>query len=67
MKSDCGRVNVWLTNHSGLFQPLYSSPGQEEGHHEEGHPGSSILTWRIPWTEEPGGLQPMGAQRVGHD
>ena len=28
---------------------------------------SSILGWRIPWTEEPGGLQPMGSQRVGHD
>ena len=28
---------------------------------------SSILTWRIPWTEKPGGLQPMGSQRVGHD
>ena len=28
---------------------------------------SSILAWRIPWTEEPGGLQPMGLQRVGQD
>ena len=28
---------------------------------------SRILPWRIPWTEEPGGLQPMGSQRVGHD
>ena len=28
---------------------------------------SSILAWRIPWTKEPGGLQPMGSQRVGHD
>ena len=28
---------------------------------------SSILAQRIPWTEEPGGLQPMGLQRVGHD
>jgi len=28
---------------------------------------SSILAWRIPWTEEPGGLQPMGSQRVGHN
>ena len=27
---------------------------------------SSILAWRIPWTEEPGGLQPMGSQGVGH-
>ena len=29
-------------------------------------PHSSILVWRIPWTEEPGGLQSMGLQRVGH-
>ena len=28
---------------------------------------SSILAWRISWTEEPGGLQSMGLQRVGHD
>ena len=28
---------------------------------------SSILAWRIPWTEEPGGLQFMGSGRVGHD
>ena len=28
---------------------------------------SSILAWRIPWTEEPGGVQSMGSQRVGLD
>ena len=28
---------------------------------------SNILAWRIPWTEEPGGLQFIGSQRVGHD
>ena len=28
---------------------------------------SSILAWRIPWTEDPGRLQSMGSQRVGHD
>jgi len=28
---------------------------------------SSILAWRIPWTEEPGGLQSIGLQRVGHN
>ena len=28
---------------------------------------SSILAWEIPWTEEPGGLQSMGLQRVGRD
>ena len=28
---------------------------------------STVLAWRNPWTEEPGGLQAMGSQRVGHD
>ena len=30
-------------------------------------PHSSVLAWRLPWTEEPGGLQSIGSQRVGHD
>ena len=30
-------------------------------------PLSSTLAWKIPWTEEPGGLQSMGSLRVGHD
>ena len=28
---------------------------------------SSVLAWRIPWTEEPGGLQSTGSRRVGHN
>ena len=39
-----------------------------EGPLEEGmETHSGILAWRIPWTEEPGGLQSVGCQRVGHD
>ena len=39
-----------------------------EGPLEEGMAThSSVLAWRIPWTEEPGGLQSIGAQRVGHN
>ena len=34
---------------------------------EEGHEFSSILAWRIPWTEELHGLQSTGSQRVGYD
>ena len=30
-------------------------------------PHSSPLAWKIPWMEDPGGLQSMGSQRVGHD
>ena len=40
-------------------------PGQPPGAVMATH--SSILTWRIPWTEKPGGLQSMGLQRVGHN
>ena len=34
---------------------------------EKGMATLVILTWRIPWTEEPGRLQSVGSQRVGHD
>ena len=43
------------------------SPGCEDPLEEGMATHSSILTWRIPWTEEPGGLQSMGSQRVRHD
>ncbi len=41
--------------------------GQEDPLEKEMATHSSILAWRIPWTEEPGGLQSMGSQRVRHD
>ena len=43
------------------------SLGREDLLEKEMATYSSILTWEIPWTEEPGGLQSMGLQRVGHD
>ena len=43
------------------------SLGREDPLEEEMAAHSSILAWRIPLTEEPGGLQSMGSQRVGHD
>ena len=43
------------------------SLGQKELLEEGMATHSSILAWRIPWTEDPGGLQFMGSQRVGHD
>ena len=42
------------------------SVGQEDPLEEEMATHSRILAWRILWTEEPGGLQSMGSQRVGH-
>ena len=43
------------------------SLGQEDLLEKEIATHSSILAWAIPWTEEPGGLQSMGLQRVRHD
>ena len=43
------------------------SLGWEDPPEEEMVTHSSILAWRIPWTEEPGGLQSTGLKRVGHD
>jgi len=45
------------------FQPLDQEDPLENGMATH----SSILAWRIPWIEQPGGLQSMGLQRVGHD
>ena len=41
--------------------------GQEDPLEKEMVTHSSILAWKIPWTEELGGLQSLGLQRVGHD
>ena len=43
------------------------SLGREDPLEESMATYSSILAWKIPWTEEPGGLQFMGSQRVGRD
>ena len=42
------------------------SLGQEDLLEKEMATHSTILAWKIPWTEEPGRLQPMGLERVGH-
>ena len=64
------QVAQWVKNppaHAGNEGDEGSIPGSGRspggGH---GNP-SSILAWRIPWAEEPGGLQSMKLQRVGHD
>ena len=48
---------------AGVIRDMGSIPGL--GRFPEAH--SSILAWRIPWTEEPGGLQSMGLHRARHD
>ena len=46
---------------------LGSIPGSGRAPGEGNANQSNILAWKIPWMEEPGGLQSMGLQRVGHD
>ena len=43
------------------------SLGQEDPQEKEIATHCSVLTWKIPWMEEPGGLQSIGSQRVGQD
>ena len=63
-------MNMWYNLSSSL--PIFDVvtllsvcvcvwPGGAHANH------SNILVWRTPWTEEPGGLQPMGSQRIRHD
>ena len=72
-----GLMCPWLVL-SSMFWPLYNHPayplvpavqslGPEDLLEEGTATHSSILAWRIPWTEEPGRLQSMGSQRVRHD
>ena len=50
-----------------MLETQVQSLHQEDPLEKEIATHSSILAWRIPWTEEPGGLQSMWSQRVGHD
>ena len=50
-----------------IWETRVQSLGQEDLLEKEMATHSSILAWKIPWTEEPGRLQSMGPQRVGHD
>ena len=54
-------ANAGDVRDEGSIPGLGRSLGGGHGNH------FTILVWRIPWTEEPGGLQSMGLQRVGHD
>ena len=52
---------------SAMQETQVQSLGQKDPLEKGTATHSSILAWEIPWTEEPGGLQSMGSQRVGHD
>ena len=50
-----------------MWETRVQSLGREDPLEKEMATHSSILAWKIPWTEEPGRLQSLGSQRVGHD
>ena len=56
-----------LPAHTGIIRDAGSIPGLDDPLEEGMGTHSSILAWRIPWTEEPGGLQSTGSHRVGHN
>src|SRR5574340_240593 len=56
-----------IKNAPAMRETWVGSLGWEDPLEEGMATHSSILAWRIPWTEEPGGLQSMGSQRVGED
>ena len=56
-----------VKNLPAMQETWVQSLGWEDPLEEDMATHSSILAWRTPWTEESGGLQSMGSQRVGHD
>ena len=54
-------------NLPAMWETWVRSLGREDPLEEGMATHSSVLAWRIPWTEEPRGLQSMGSQRVRHD
>ena len=56
-----------LSANAGDIRDVGSVPGVERSPGGGHATHSSILAWRIPWTEKPGGLQSMGEHRVRHD
>ena len=56
-----------VKNPSAVWEMCIPSLGQEDPLKKEMATHSRILDRKIPWTEEPGGLQSMGSQKIGHD
>ena len=60
-------VSRTVKNLPTMLETLVQSVGQEDPLQKGMATHSSILAWRIPWTEEPGGLQSLRLQRIGHE
>ena len=67
MLVDTSLVAQTVKRLSTMQETRVRSLGREDPLEKEMATHSSILAWKIPWTVEPGRLQPMGLQRVGHD
>ena len=67
MKESYHSVAQMVKNPPAIQETRVQSLGQENPLEKGSATHSRILAWRIPWTEEPGGLQSMGLQRVGHN
>ena len=62
-----GSPRILVVGSLSLLQQIFPTQELNQGLEKEMATHSSILAWEIPWTEEPGGLQSAGSQRVGHD
>ena len=62
MEAQINRLKAWIKKIQEMFNKEL-----EEFKEEAMAPHSSTLAWKVPWTEEPGGLQSMGSLRVRHD
>ena len=60
-------VAQMVNNLPSVWETWFQSLGWKDPLEKGMATHSSVLAWRIPWTEEPGGLQLMGLQRVRHD
>ena len=60
-------VAQMVKNLPANWETCFQSLGWEDTLEKKTATHSSTLAWRIPWTEEPGRLQSMGSQKVGHD
>ena len=67
LNGDASLVAQQVKNPHAMQETRVQSLGQEDLLEKDMETHSSILVWRIPWTEEPGGLQSMGSQRVRDD
>ena len=67
LRKNASLVAQRLKHLPGMWETWVQSLGREDPLEKEMATHSSTLAWRIPWREEPGRLQSMGSQRVGHD